>query len=128
FCAGSVIAALAATVPVLIAGRAIMGLGAAASEPGTLSVLRHIFPDARARARAVGVWAAVSGLALAAGPVLGGMLVNAYGWRSIFWFNLVIGAVALVAAVWSVPESADPHAEPFDWAGFLLGATFLGAV
>lgn len=112
FCAGSVIAALAASVSVLIAGRAIMGLGAAASEPGTLSVLRHIFPDERARARALGVWAAVSGLALAAGPVLGGVLVHAYGWRSIFWFNLVIGAVALAAALWSVPESADPARGP----------------
>ncbi|WP_327140580.1 MFS transporter [Nocardia sp. NBC_01327] len=128
FCAGSVIAALAAGVPMLIAGRAIMGLGAAASEPGTLSVVRQIFPDDRARAKALGVWAAVSGLALAAGPVLGGVLVHAYGWRSIFWFNLVIGAVALAAALWSVPESADPRPGPLDWRGILLGATFLGSV
>ncbi|WP_319943786.1 MFS transporter [Nocardia aurantia] len=127
FCAGSVLAATAATVPVLIAGRAVMGLGAAASEPGTLSVLRHIFPEERVRARALGVWAAVSGLALAAGPVLGGVLVHAYGWRSIFWFNLIIGAVALVAALWSVPESADPHPGPMDWAGIVLGAGFLGS-
>lgn len=128
FCIGSAVAALAASVPMLIAGRAIMGLGAAASEPGTLSVLRHIFPDDRARARALGVWAAVSGLALAAGPVVGGVLVHAYGWRSIFWFNLVIGVVALAAALWSVPESADPGLGPVDWAGSLLGATCLGAV
>ncbi|MFE3543751.1 MFS transporter [Nocardia sp. NPDC059177] len=128
FCAGSVVSALASSVAVLIAGRAIMGLGAAASEPGTLSVLRHVFPDDRARAKAIGVWAAVSGLALAAGPVLGGVLVHAYGWRSIFWFNLVIGAVALVAALWSVPESADPRQEPVDWAGAVLGAIAFGAV
>ncbi|MEU1984997.1 MFS transporter [Nocardia sp. NPDC019395] len=128
FCAGSVVSALAASVPALIAGRMIMGVGAAASEPGTLSVLRHIFPEEKARAKALGVWAASSGLALAAGPVLGGVLVHAYGWRSIFWFNLVIGAVALVAALWSVPESADPRDEPIDWSGALLGAGFLGAV
>jgi EmrB/QacA subfamily drug resistance transporter len=128
FCGGSVVAALAGSVPVLIAGRAIMGLGAAASEPGTLSVLRHLFPDSRARARAVGVWAAVSGLALAAGPVVGAELVHAYGWRSIFWFNLVIGALALVVALWSVPESADPTPEPLDWAGLLLGVVFFGSV
>lgn len=128
FCAGSVVSALASSVAVLIAGRAIMGLGAAASEPGTLSVLRHIFPESRTRAKAVGVWAAVSGLALAAGPVLGGVLVHAYGWRSIFWFNLVIGAVALVAALWSVPESADPRQEPVDWAGAVLGATAFATV
>ncbi|WP_334026976.1 MFS transporter [Nocardia terpenica] len=128
FCGGSVLAALAPSVPVLIAARAIMGVGAAASEPGTLSVLRHLFPDERARARAIGVWAAVSGLALAAGPVLGGVLVHAYGWRSIFWFNLAVGAVALAAALWSVPETADPRPEPLDRSGILLGATFFGSV
>ncbi|MCM6775384.1 MFS transporter [Nocardia sp. CDC159] len=127
FCAGSVVGALAGSVAMLIAGRAIMGLGAAASEPGTLSVLRHIFPDDRMRARAIGVWAAVSGLALAAGPVLGAVLVQAYGWRSIFWLNLAIGAAALVAALWSIPESADPRVGPHDWAGSLLGAIFLGS-
>ncbi|WP_410873096.1 MFS transporter [Nocardia sp. A7] len=128
FCVGSVVSALASSVAVLIAGRAIMGLGAAASEPGTLSVLRHVFPDDRARAKAIGVWAAVSGLALAAGPVLGGVLVHAYGWRSIFWFNLVIAAVALVAAAWSIPESSDPRPEPIDWAGAVLGAAAFGSV
>ncbi|MBO0852270.1 MAG: MFS transporter [Nocardia sp.] len=128
FCAGSVVAATTTTVAALILGRAIMGLGAAASEPGTLSLLRHIYPDARKRARAVGVWAATSGLALAAGPVLGGVLVDHYGWRSIFWFNLVIGAVALVVALVSVPESSDPRDEPIDWGGIALGAIFFGAI
>ncbi|MFE3258056.1 MFS transporter [Nocardia sp. NPDC059091] len=128
FCAGSVISALAASVPMLIAGRAVMGLGAAASEPGTLSVLRQVFPDPRARAKALGVWAAVSGLALAAGPVLGGVLVGAYGWRSIFWFNLILGVVVLAAALRYVPESADPQPGQLDWLGSLLGAIFLGAV
>ena len=71
FCAGSVLCALAPNVSVLIAGRAVMGLGAAASEPGTLSMLRQLYPDARARSRAVGVWAGTSGFALAAGPVIG---------------------------------------------------------
>ena len=68
FCAGSVIAALAHGSGVLIAGRIVMGVGAAASEPGTLSVLRHIYPEREERAVALGVWAAVSGLALALGP------------------------------------------------------------
>ena len=67
FCAGSVLCALAPNVQTLIAGRAVMGLGAAASEPGTLSMLRHLYPDAKARSRAIGVWAATSGFALAAG-------------------------------------------------------------
>ncbi|GAB2533916.1 MFS transporter [Nocardia heshunensis] len=128
FCAGSVISALADGVPALIAGRAIMGIGAAASEPGTLSVLRQVFPDAKQRAKALGVWSAVSGLALAAGPVLGGVLVDAYGWRSIFWLNVVIGVVVFAAALPYVPESADPQPGAMDWAGSLLGALALATV
>ncbi|MEC3918914.1 MFS transporter [Nocardia sp. CDC160] len=128
FCVGSVLSALATSVPLLIAGRAVMGLGAAASEPGTLSILRQVFPDARRRAKALGVWSAVSGLALAAGPVLGGVLVDAYGWRSIFWFNLIIGVVVGAAALWFVPESSDPQPGPMDWAGSLLGAVSLAAI
>jgi len=83
FCAGSVLAALAPNVQLLIAGRAVMGLGAAASEPGTLSMLRHIYTGERTRARAVGLWAGVSGLALAAGPVVGGALLGFWDWRAI---------------------------------------------
>jgi EmrB/QacA subfamily drug resistance transporter len=128
FCAGSVLCALAPNVQVLIAGRAVMGLGAAASEPGTLSVLRHIYTDERARARAIGVWAAVSGLALALGPVIGGALVGAWNWRAIFWFNLIFGLAALIAAAIVVPESADPHAARVDTAGTLLGAGVLAAL
>ncbi|NKY85942.1 MFS transporter [Nocardia veterana] len=128
FCVGSVLSAVAGSVSVLIAGRAVMGVGAAASEPGTLSVIRHIFPDRSARAKALGAWAAVSGLALALGPVIGGVLVGAFGWRSIFWFNLIVGVAVLVAALTFVPESADPQPGPVDWAGFVLGAAFLGCV
>src|SRR5271154_3247395 len=88
FCAGSVLCAVAPNAQTLIAGRAVMGLGAAASEPGTLSMLRHLYPDARARSRAIGVWAATSGFALAAGPVIGGVSVGAWDWRGILRLNL----------------------------------------
>ncbi|HEX4831438.1 MAG TPA: MFS transporter [Trebonia sp.] len=128
FCAGSVVCALAASPEVLIAGRAIMGLGAAASEPGTLSVLRHVYTDERARARAIGVWAGVSGLALALGPVIGGILVGLWDWRAIFWFNLVFGLAALVVAALVVPESSDPQAKRVDTLGTLLGAAALGTL
>ncbi len=113
FAAGSLLGALAPNVGVLIAARAVMGLGAAASEPGTLSVIRHVYPDQRSRAWAVGVWAAVCGLALAFGPVVGGVLVG-------------IG-VLLVLAVAFVPESSDPQPGRLDLPGFVLGALALSA-
>ena len=128
FCAGSVLCALATNADTLIAGRAVMGLGAAASEPGTLSVLRHIYADTKERAWAIGVWAAVCGLALALGPVVGGLLVGAWSWRAIFWFNLVFGLAALIAAALTVPESADPTAARVDTPGTVLGAGALGCL
>ena len=127
FCAGSVLCALAPNVQVLIAGRAVMGVGAAASEPGTLSMLRHLYPDAKARSRAIGIWAGTSGLALAAGPVIGGLLIGVWSWRGIFWFNLAFGLAALIAAAVILPESADPTAARVDTAGTLLGAGALAA-
>jgi EmrB/QacA subfamily drug resistance transporter len=128
FCLGSVLAALAPSVGWLIAGRAVMGVGAAASEPGTLSVIRHLYPDREQRARALGAWAAVSGLSLALGPVIGGLLVAVGDWRTVFWFNLALGALLLVAAAVYVPNSADPQPGRLDYRGFVLGAVMLGTV
>jgi EmrB/QacA subfamily drug resistance transporter len=128
FCAGSVVCAMAPSAVWLIAGRVIMGVGAAASEPGTLSVIRHVYPDRGTRADALGVWAAVSGLALALGPVIAGGLVGASSWRAIFWFNLGFGLLAFAMAAAFVPESSDPEGRRFDWAGMLLGGAALGSV
>jgi EmrB/QacA subfamily drug resistance transporter len=128
FCAGSVLSALAPNIGVLIAGRAVMGLGAAASEPGTLSMLRHLYTDERTRNRALGVWTAVSGLALAVGPVVGGALVGVWNWRAIFWFNLAFGLAAVIAGMIVLPENADPDAHRVDVAGFVLGAGALAAL
>ncbi|HET9079759.1 MAG TPA: MFS transporter [Trebonia sp.] len=128
FCAGSVLCALAPDPQTLIAGRAVMGFGAAASEPGTLSVIRHIYTDSRERAWAIGIWAAVSGLALALGPVVGGVLVGAWSWRGIFWFNLVFGLAALIAAAVTVPESSDPTAARVDTLGTIFGAGAIGTL
>ena len=122
FCAGSVVGALAPDVHVLIVGRVVMGVGAAASEPGTLSMIRHLYTDRAERARALGVWAGVSGLALALGPVIGGVLAGVWSWRAIFWFNLFFGALAFVAAAAVLPENADPVGRRLDLGGFLLGA------
>jgi EmrB/QacA subfamily drug resistance transporter len=127
FCAGSVVAAVAPGANMLLAGRVVMGVGAAASEPGTLSMIRHVYPDRRRRARALGVWAAVSGTALALGPVIAGVIVGFSDWRGVFWFNLAFGAVAFVAAIVVLPENADPEHHAPDLVGMALGAVALAA-
>jgi EmrB/QacA subfamily drug resistance transporter len=128
YCAGAALAALAPSTAVLIAGRSVMGLGAAASEPGTLSMIRQLYSDERSRNRALGVWAAVSGFSLALGPVLGGALVGGWSWRGIFWFDVAFGLAALVVGVAVLPESADRNAGPVDMPGTLLGAGALAAL
>lgn len=122
FCGGSVVAALAPNADVLIAGRVIMGLGAAASEPGTLSMIRHLYPERRSRAKVLGMWAGVSGLALAMGPLIGGVMVGLYSFRAVFWFNLFFGVVALTGAALILPESANTVRDRLDLVGFVLGA------
>jgi EmrB/QacA subfamily drug resistance transporter len=128
FAAGSLFGALAKTIPQLIAARAIMGVGAAACEPGTLSVIRQIYPDRKALARAVGWWAAMAGLALAMGPVIGGILVGIGGWPAIFWFNLAACVAVMAAAIPLVAESSDPESGKTDWFGYILGPVALGLV
>jgi len=127
FCAGSIVAALAHSSSTLIAGRVVMGVGAAASEPGTLSLIRHIYPERRERAVALGVWAAVSGLALSLGPVIGGVLISGAGWRWIFWFGLGFGAVALAVAAVTLTESSDPQGRKLDVPGLAAGASAITA-
>lgn len=128
FAAGSLLGALAPNPDVLISARVVMGIGAAASEPGTLSIIRHLYPDRDERARAIGEWAAVSGLALALGPVIGGALVAIGSWRAVFWFNVVAVCGVAVLAAKVVPESADPESSRIDVPGFVTGAVGLGAL
>lgn len=126
FCAGSVVCALSTTATELVIGRVIMGAGAAGSEPGTLSMIRHLYPDRKQRSRALGFWAAVSGLALGMGPVLGGALVGFWSWHAVFWFNVAFGGMVLVAGAAILPESSDPTGNRPDFAGFALGGIALG--
>lgn len=128
FCVASFVGALSESRNVLIASRAAMGVGAAASEPGTLSILRHVFPDQRGRARALGVWAAVSCLGLALGPLVGGVLVGLWSWRAIFWMNVVVGLGLLAAARRFVPESADPETAKVDLPGQVFAIAAIAAI
>jgi EmrB/QacA subfamily drug resistance transporter len=125
FVAGSAVGALATSSGVLITGRVVMGVGAALCEPGTLSLIRHIYPAERARARALGVWTAVSGVSLAAGPILGGAIVSELGWTGIFWFNVLAGILVFAVAAATLTESADPEGRQLDLPGLVLGATAL---
>ena len=128
FAGGSVMAALASSTSVLIAGRVVMGVGAAASEPGTLSMIRHIYPESAPRARALGIWAAVSGLALSLGPVLGGVLVGGGNWTWIFWFGLGFAVLCFAAAAVTLTESSDPEGRSLDVPGLATGAGAIVAV
>jgi EmrB/QacA subfamily drug resistance transporter len=120
FVAGSLLCSLAHTIDQLVAYRALQGLGASMLNPVALSIVANVFTEPRTRAKAVGVWGAVAGLALALGPLLGGALTQAVGWRSIFWINVPIGIAAVILAAVYVPESKAAQARAFDPVGQAL--------
>lgn len=123
----SLAAGAAPSTAVLVAARVGQGAGAALLLPGTLAIITHAFPDEAERARAIGVWAAVAGLSLPAGPVVGGLLVAGPGWRWVFLVNLPVVAVAAALTARLVRESADPRGRRLDLAGVALGAVALAA-
>jgi DHA2 family methylenomycin A resistance protein-like MFS transporter len=114
---GSLVCALAPSTAVLIAGRALTGLGAALELPTSLAILTVAYRDAKERGRAIGIWASCNGLALAAGPTVGGLLVDATGWRSIFVIVVPVTMLALLMAMKVVPETRSPHGRHLDPAG-----------
>ena len=103
FTAGSALAALCTGSSLLIAARAIQGVGSAMIAPLTLTILVSVFP-AEKRAAAIGLWSGVSGLGLAAGPLIGGAIVNGFTWSAVFWLNVPIGIVLLVLGRWKIQE------------------------
>jgi EmrB/QacA subfamily drug resistance transporter len=127
FALGSLASALANDPAQLIATRALMGIGGAFIMPATLSILTNVFP-AEERGRAIGVWAGVSALGIAIGPLLGGYLIDHFSWGSIFTVNLPIAAVAIVAGGFLVPTSKDPSAPKLDPLGAALSIVGLVAL
>ncbi|MGB6488493.1 MAG: MFS transporter [Steroidobacteraceae bacterium] len=128
FTAASLLAAFSPSVGVLIGARAVAGVGAALLIPASLAITRVIWLDSRERGRALGIWAACNGLALAIGPTLGGVLIERFGWRSIFLVVVPVSLAAVALAPVTLPESADPRGRSFDTRGQTLGAIGLGAV
>ena len=126
FAVFSVAAALSRTTGELIAARAAMGLAAALIYPATLALLINVFTVAKERATAIGIWSGVSGLAVAIGPVTGGLLLRHFTWSSVFLVNVPIVIVALAAGAWLLPESRDPKAGRFDPLGALLSIAAIG--
>ncbi|MFT2014237.1 MFS transporter [Streptomyces sp. 796.1] len=118
----SALAALASTPQVLIVARALLGVGGAMIMPATLSILRQVFPDRRERAVAIGVWSAVAAVGAAAGPLLGGFLLEHFWWGSVFLINIPLMVVALPVGRWLLPESTGDHEGPWDVLGALLAA------
>jgi len=128
FTTASALCALAPDIPVLVASRALAGLGAALLLPASLAAIRVGWPDPAERGKALGIWAGCNGLAFVVGPALGGWLIAAFGWRSVFLLALPLGLLALALSPLFVPESADARGRHFDGAGQILGAVFLGAL
>jgi len=128
FGAGSLAAGLAPGPSLLVAGRVVQGVGAALLLPGTLAVVSRAYPDAAERARAIGIWAAISSLALPAGVIAGGALVDGPGWRWAFLVNLPVVAVALPVTARVVRESREPAARAPDVPGAALSAALLATV
>lgn len=126
FATGSALSAFSATPHRLIVARALMGVGAAAIMPSTLSILTNVFTDPGDRARAIGIWSGTSGLGVAIGPIVGGWLLAHYWWGSVFLVNIPIAAAGLVATLWLVPDSKNPHAERPDPLGAVLSIAGMG--
>ncbi len=115
----STFAAYADSTAQLIGGRALMGIGGALIMPSTLSIITNVFPREE-RGKAIGVWAAVAGLGVGLGPLLGGYLLEHFWWGSVFFVNIPVAVTGLVAGIFLVPESRDPDTPRLDIPGALL--------
>lgn len=128
FTLGSVLCSLAPDLDALIAFRMVQAVGGSMLNPVAMSIITNTFTDPRERARAIGAWGAVVGISMAAGPLVGGLLVESVGWRSIFWINLPVGLAALLLTLRFVPESRAPRARRPDPVGQVLVITLFGSL
>src|SRR6266581_2863827 len=128
FTLASALCGIAPSLGALVAFRALQGVGAAVQVPASLALLRHAYHDPAERAEAIGVWAAATGVAVAAGPVVGGILTHAFTWRSVFLVNIPVGVAGIVLTLRHVPP-VPRHAEGhLDLRAQALGIAALGAL
>jgi MFS transporter, DHA2 family, methylenomycin A resistance protein len=128
FVMGSLCCAAAPNVAVLVGGRALAGIGAALLLPASLALIAVVWPDPVKRSHALGIWAACNGLSFVIGPTVGGLLIQQFGWRSIFVVVVPLGAAAVGLAVPALPESSDRQGRAFDAPAQILGAAILGGL
>ncbi|MFJ9560907.1 MFS transporter [Streptomyces fuscichromogenes] len=128
FSIGSLLCSLAPNLDSLIAFRMIQAVGGSMLNPVAMSIITNTFTDPRERARAIGVWGAVVGISMAAGPLVGGLLVESVGWRAIFWVNIPVGLAAVLLTLRFVPESRAPKARRPDPVGQVLVIALFGSL
>lgn len=128
FTLASVLCAVAPSIGWLIIGRVIQGIGAAALSPGSLALLAAAYPVPQERVKAIGLWAGLSGIGLAVGPLAGGILVEAFSWPAIFLVNVPIGVILVLAALPTLSESRNPSAPAIDVPGTALSILGVGAL
>ncbi|MFF9352060.1 MFS transporter [Streptomyces sp. NPDC014734] len=128
FTVASVLCSLAPSVGWLVAGRVLQGVGAAALSPASLALLAAAYPVPQERIKAIGLWAGLSGIGLAAGPVAGGVLTEAFGWPAIFLVNLPIGVILLLVGLRRLEETRNPNAPAIDIPGTVLSVLGVGTL
>ena len=128
FSLGSLACSLAPSLGCLIAFRGLQATGGSMLNPVAMSIIANTFTDRAGRAKAIGMWGSVAGLSLASGPVLGGLLVSATGWRSIFWINVPVGLIAIALTQRFVPESRAEQPRRLDPPGQLAVIGLLGCL
>jgi EmrB/QacA subfamily drug resistance transporter len=128
FGVGTLAGSFANTPQQLIAARTVMGLGAAAIFPSTLSLIANIFTERKERAKAIGLWGATTGVGVATGPIVGGWLLGHFWWGSVFLFMAPVAVVVAALIAFAVPTSRDPSTPPIDWRGLALSTAGLAGV
>jgi EmrB/QacA subfamily drug resistance transporter len=128
FTLASIVCGFAPSLEILIAGRTFQGIGAAALVTISLSILTEAFPEPKQRAKALGIWAGVSGIALVAGPVLGGLVVDSLGWQSVFFLNVPLGVITYWVTSQVVKESKNLSQQRLDVPGLLLSIVLLASL